>query len=61
MADRRNFFLITRGSLQECVPLLELDRRRGQLSVELQSRLKARLDEISRMLEGLINGLENRL
>ena len=28
-ADRRNFFTIARGSLQECVPLLELARRRG--------------------------------
>lgn len=26
--DRRNFFGIARGSLQECVPLLELARRR---------------------------------
>lgn len=27
-ADRRNFFIIARGSVQECVPLLELARRR---------------------------------
>jgi len=27
-ADRRNFFGIARGSVQECVPLLELARRR---------------------------------
>src|SRR6202453_4020586 len=27
--DRRNFFGIARGSVQECVPLLELARRRG--------------------------------
>jgi four helix bundle protein len=59
-AHRRNFFTIARGSLQECVPLLELARRRGQLSGELQSQLKARLEEISRMLSGLINGLEKR-
>ena len=28
-ADRKNFFGIARGSVQECVPLLELTLRRG--------------------------------
>jgi len=59
-ADRRNFFTIARGSLQECVPLLELARRRGQLSDDIHARLKARLEEISRMLSGLMRGIENR-
>ena len=59
-ADRRNFFIIARGSLQECVPLLELARRRGQLSDADHAQLKARLEEISRMLAGLISGIENR-
>ncbi len=30
-AGRRNFFIIARGSIQECVPLMELARRRGLL------------------------------
>jgi len=30
--DRKNFFGIARGSVQECVPLLELARRRQILS-----------------------------
>ncbi len=30
-ADRRRFFVIARGSLQECVPLLEIGRRRKLL------------------------------
>ncbi|MFN7575173.1 MAG: four helix bundle protein, partial [Planctomycetota bacterium] len=59
-ADRRNFFIIARGSLLECVPLLELARRRGQLSDADHAQLKARLEEISRMLWGLISGIENR-
>jgi len=42
------------------VPLLELARHWRQLSVELRAQLKAHLEEISRMLAGLINGLENR-
>ena len=59
-ADRRNFFTIVRGSLQECVPLLELARRRGQLTDGAHAQLKTQLEEISRMLAGLIRGIENR-
>ena len=59
-ADRRNFFGIARGSTQECVPLLELARRRQLLSVDEHASLKDRLEEIARMLSGLIKGLENR-
>jgi len=59
-ADRRNFFGIARGSVQECVPLLELARRRGLLTPEHHTSLKYSLEEISRMLSGLIKGLENR-
>jgi four helix bundle protein len=59
-ADRRHFFGISRGSVQECVPLLELARRRELLSSEEHALLKDRLEEIARMLSGLIKGLENR-
>ncbi len=59
-ADRRNFFGIARGSVQECVPLLELALRRKLLIEKDHLELKARLEEIARMLSGLIKGLENR-
>ena len=58
--DRRNFFGIARGSVQECVPLLELAHRRGLLRSEEQAALKSQLEEIARMLSGLIKGLEQR-
>jgi four helix bundle protein len=58
--DRKNFFGIARGSVQECVPLLELARRRNLLSEDRHLQLKADLEEISRMLSGLINGLVER-
>jgi len=58
--DRRNFFGIARGSLQECVPLLELSARRGLISNEIQAELKTILEEISRMLSGLINSVDER-
>lgn len=59
-ADRKNFFGIARGSVQECVPLLELGRRRGLIDDVRHLELKEQLEEIARMLSGLINGLENR-
>jgi four helix bundle protein len=59
-ADRKNFFIIARGSVQECVPLLELARRRNLVDEPKHSELKSQLEEISRMLAGLISGLENR-
>ena len=55
-ADRRNFFGIARGSVQECVPLLELARRRRLIGDEDHDRLKDNLEEIARMLSGLIRG-----
>jgi four helix bundle protein len=58
--DRKNFFGIARGSVQECVPLLELARRRGLVTTDDHEALKAQLEEIARMLSGLINGIDNR-
>jgi four helix bundle protein len=58
--DRRHFFGIARGSVQECVPLLELALRRRLLNEGDHGALKSQLEEIARMLSGLIKGLENR-
>jgi four helix bundle protein len=58
--DRKNFFGIARGSVQECVPLLELTRRRNLITQEVHQRLKADLEEIAKMISGLISGLKNR-
>lgn len=58
--DRKHFFGIARGSVQECVPLLELALRRKLLNEQDHLVLKDSLEEIARMLSGLINGLENR-
>jgi four helix bundle protein len=58
--DRKNFFGIARGSVQECVPLMELAARRNLLNEQIHVLLKSQLEEIARMLSGLINGLEKR-
>jgi len=58
--DRKNFFGIARASVQECVPLLDLGSRQRLLEPADHQQLKANLEEIARMLSGLINGLEKR-
>jgi four helix bundle protein len=60
-SDRRNFFCIARGSLQECVPLLDLAERQGLLSPEEHHRLKQSLEDIARMLSGLIDPRRRRV
>ena len=59
-ADRKNFFVIARGSVQECVPLLELARRKGLVPENCHGALRARIEIIAKMISGLINGLANR-
>ncbi len=58
--DRKNFFGIARGSVQECVPLLELAHRQELLPDGQHLQMKQDLEEIARMLSGLIKGVENR-
>ena len=46
-ADRKNFFIIARGSVQECVPLLEIARRREPIDDSRHAELKSQPEEIS--------------
>ncbi|CAN5538798.1 hypothetical protein BH10PLA2_BH10PLA2_06290 [soil metagenome] len=58
--DRKHFYGIARGSVHECVPQLELALRQKLLSPDMHEKLKADLEEISKMLSGLIAGLDQR-
>jgi four helix bundle protein len=51
---------IARGSAQECVPRLEIARRRGLVKDPTALALKKRLEVIAKMISGLINGLDRR-
>ena len=59
-ADRKNFFIIARGSVQECVPLLEVARRRSLLNEHRHAALRDDLETMAKMVSGLINGLDKR-
>jgi len=54
-ADRKNFFRISRGSAFECIPILELCKRKKLINMEKHKTLKENLEEISKMLSGLVN------
>ena len=58
--DRKHFFIIARGSAQECVPLLELAKRRELLQKDKHTALRQDLETIAKMISGLINGLDKR-
>jgi four helix bundle protein len=58
--DRKNFFGIARGSVQECVPLLELAKRRGFIQGRDHLDMKGDLEAIAKMLSGLINLLDRK-
>jgi len=60
-ADRKNFFIIARGSVQECVPLLELAVRRKFIKPDAHQILRNDMEEIAKMLSGLIKGIDNRV
>lgn len=54
-ADRINFFRIARGSAFECVPILEICNRKGLINTDKNIALKSELEDICKMLSGLMN------
>ena len=54
-ADRANFFRIARGSAFECVPIVELCKRKKLIELETCNNIKTELENIGKMLSGLIN------
>ncbi|MGD9720541.1 MAG: four helix bundle protein [Pirellulales bacterium] len=50
--DRKHFFTIARGSVQECVPLLEVAHRRGLLDEAKHDSFRQDLETIAKMISG---------
>ena len=55
--DKRNFFVVARGSAFECVAILEYLIEVNEISQDTFTNYEIQLDEISRMLFGLIRNL----
>jgi four helix bundle protein len=57
-ADRRNFFYISRGSMHECVPLIELAKRKSLIDEVTCNSLRLEVEVLAKMISGLINGIK---
>ena len=58
--DKKQFYLIARGSAYECVPILEILRRKKLIEEMDFGGLKGGLDVIARMLTKLIQRTERQ-
>jgi four helix bundle protein len=56
--DRRNFFVIARGSVFECASLISFLQEAGGISAEFKTHIYGSLLEISKMLYVMIKNLE---
>ncbi|MFC1726670.1 four helix bundle protein [candidate division KSB1 bacterium] len=56
--DRKQFYFIARGSIFECVPLIQILNNKGLLGNEIYEKVYAELEEITKMLSGLIKSTE---
>ena len=54
-ADKKNFYIIARGSVYECVSLFEIIIEEGQINRGEFQDFYRKLETISKMLLGLIN------
>jgi four helix bundle protein len=56
--DRKNFIVVARGSAFECAAILEYLFEVAEISRDAYSNYLENLEEISKMLYGLIRGLD---
>lgn len=59
--DRKNFYVIARGSVFECSAILEILHEEDIIILQDLSTIKSELEEISRLLSGLIKNLGYRI
>jgi len=55
--DKRNFYTVARGSVFECTAIIDILHEGGVLSKEQKDNYYNNLEELSKMLSGLINSL----
>ena len=57
--EKKQFFWIARGSTFEVVPILQIAKSKNLISDEEYKRFYDELNDLSRMLLGLINSVDN--
>src|SRR5690242_1406922 len=58
--DRKQFFWIARGSVNECLVFIDLGTTQHIFSPETQTTLRFKLEEIARMITALISSISPR-
>ena len=56
--DRKNFFVIARGSTFESAAIIDILYAEHEVSIELKTQLELGFEEISKMLYAMIRNLE---
>jgi len=56
--DRKNFMVVARGSTFECAAIMDYLNEIKEISQDSYNEFMRKLDEISRMIYGLIKNLE---
>lgn len=59
-ADKRNFYVISRGSVFECVSINDLLTDEKIISIDLKMKFYCKAEEISKMLFAMIKNLEKK-
>jgi four helix bundle protein len=54
-ADKKNFYVVARGSVFECVAIIDLLCDMGKISAQIKNEYYNSLEELSKMISGLIN------
>lgn len=57
--DRRNFFIVSRGSVFECAAILDILHDAGSIDKDIFDSFLKRADELSRILYTMIKNLGN--
>ena len=57
--EKRQFYNTARGSLLECVPLVQVCQKIGFIDLEKYEELYIMATEVSKMLSGLINSVRS--
>jgi|WetSurMetagenome_2_1015567.scaffolds.fasta_scaffold491563_1 four helix bundle protein len=58
--EKRQFYYTARGSLLECVPLIQICHKLGYIDIGKYTYLYELANEISKMISGLISSVKNR-
>lgn len=61
LGDKKQFFWIARGSAFECVPLLTILKEEGLLDKDQHKELYLKLEELSKMITGLIQYQDSKV